>query len=139
MINEEIILKNLEKFINDEISYSQINEKLKEYEKDKNKSEIDIIKRTINSYCLMQSGKSNGCDFFANLRQLINTFKIKFKVGNYINNKYEKIKNVNLYLHLSKIEEGKYLIEKINQFAEIKDMKEYKQYTGKFFFLAMFK
>lgn len=111
MINEEIILKNLEKFINDEISYSQINEELKEYEKDKNKSEIDIIKRTINSYCLMQSGKSNGCDFFANLRQLINTFKIKFKVGNYINNKYEKIKNVNLYLHLSKIEEGKYLID----------------------------
>ena len=38
-----------------------------------------------------------------------------------------------------KSEEGKYLIEKINQFTEIKDMKEYKQYTGKFFFLAMFK
>lgn len=38
-----------------------------------------------------------------------------------------------------KSEEGKFLIDKINQFVEIKDMKEYRQYTGKFFFLAMFK
>lgn len=38
-----------------------------------------------------------------------------------------------------KSESGKKLIEKINNVTEIKNMKEYKQYTGPFFFLAMFK
>lgn len=34
---------------------------------------------------------------------------------------------------------GKKLIEKINSVTEIVDMKSYKQYTGPFFFIAMFK
>ena len=38
-----------------------------------------------------------------------------------------------------KNEAGKYLIDKINAVTEIKGMKDYKKYTGPFFFLAMFK
>ena len=38
-----------------------------------------------------------------------------------------------------KSEVGKKLIENINKVVEIKDMKAYKQYTGPFFFFAMFK
>ena len=34
---------------------------------------------------------------------------------------------------------GKLLIEKIGQHTEIRDLKEYKHYTGKLFFLYMFK
>ena len=38
-----------------------------------------------------------------------------------------------------KSDSGKKLIEKINNVCEIKDMKAYKQYTGKLFFIYMFK
>ncbi len=38
-----------------------------------------------------------------------------------------------------KSEQAKLLIDKINAVTPIKDMKEYKQYTGPLFFLAMFK
>jgi hypothetical protein len=38
-----------------------------------------------------------------------------------------------------KSKEGKLLIDKINRVVEIKDMKEYEHYTGKLFFLYMFK
>jgi hypothetical protein len=38
-----------------------------------------------------------------------------------------------------KSEVGKKLIENISKFVEIKDMKEYNHYTGKLFFIYMFK
>lgn len=38
-----------------------------------------------------------------------------------------------------KSEAGKKLLEKIGKEIEIQDMKAYRQYTGPFFFLAMFK
>ncbi|WP_338608827.1 DEAD/DEAH box helicase [Clostridium baratii] len=110
MINEVRILDRLEEVFNDKLTIPQFKNELEGAITNENKSKYNIIGRTISSYGKMKLEKSNGCDFFANLRQLINTFRRKFEVSNYIVNKFKAIENVDLYLDILKLDDNRYLI-----------------------------
>ena len=75
MINEEIILNKVEEVLNDKLTVLEFNNYFNEFIITNDKSKYNIVKRIINSYSKMKLNKSNGYDFFTNLRQFINTFK----------------------------------------------------------------
>lgn len=110
MINEERLLNGLEEVLNNKLTVYQFEKILEEFITNDNKSKYNIFKRTISSYWKMKVDKSNGSDFFANLRQLINTFKRRFEINNYIVDKFNKIKDIDLYLDIFKLNEEKFII-----------------------------
>ncbi|MDH2334694.1 DEAD/DEAH box helicase [Clostridium perfringens] len=114
MSSEEKILDALEDVFNDKLAIPLFVKDLENNTNSLNSSKYNIIKRTVSSYLKMKLDKSNGFDFFVNLRQLIITFKRRFLVSNYIIDKFKEIENIDLYLEISKGFEGEYYINSKN-------------------------
>lgn len=108
MINEEEIIEKLKEVFYDKLT---IEEFYYYIDGDTiNLSKYNIIRRVLNSYSNAKYKKSSYCDFFSNLRQLINTFRTKFEISSDLAYEFKKIVNVDLYLDIYKLDEDKYLV-----------------------------
>lgn len=122
MINEEIILNKVEEVLNDKLTVLEFNNYFNEFIITNDKSKYNIVKRIINSYSKMKLNKSNGYDFFTNLRQFINTFKRRVEVGNFVANKLNNLDNIDLYLEMRELSKERYLIN--SKEATFKDLND---------------
>ncbi|MFU7514621.1 DEAD/DEAH box helicase [Clostridium sp. HCS.1] len=113
MISEETILDKVEDVLNNKLSVRQFNDMFNEFILENDKSKYNIIVRLIKSFSDLILNKSNGYDFFVNLRQFINTYKKRVKVSKFISDKFKELNKINLYLELIEESKDKFVINSV--------------------------
>lgn len=122
MISEEIILDKVEDVLNNKLSVRQFNDMFNGFILENDKSKYNIIVRLIKSFSDLILNKSNGYDFFVNLRQFINTYKKRVKVSKFISDKFKELNKINLYLELIEESKEKFVINSVKaKFPELND------------------